>query len=42
MSLDYVLLTGVIGVPLAILILRFVGVIGLLYEISASLWMLPI
>ena len=42
MSLEYVLLVGVIGVPLGIFILRFVDVIALLYEISASLWMLPL
>lgn len=42
MPLDYTLLVAVIGVPLMMLILRFVGVIGLLYEITAATWMLPL
>jgi hypothetical protein len=42
MTIDYILLVGIIGVPLAIFIVRFVDVIALLYEISASVWMLPI
>lgn len=42
MTLDYVLLTAIIGVPIGIILIRMVGVIELLYEISASLWMLPI
>lgn len=42
MTLDYVLTVAVIGVPLAILIMRFGGVIALMYEILASMWMLPI
>lgn len=42
MTLNYVLLLGVIGVPLMLLIFRMIPTLGLLFEISASLWMLPI
>ena len=42
MPLDYTLLTAVIAVPLGILMMRFVGVLSLLFEISDSLWMLPL
>lgn len=42
MTLDYVLLVGMIGVPLGILIMRSINAVAILYNISASLWMLPI
>ncbi|MGR3615306.1 MAG: hypothetical protein ACU0BB_04625 [Paracoccaceae bacterium] len=42
MALDYTLLVAIIGVPLGVLMMRLVGMIALLHEISASLWMLPL
>lgn len=42
MTLDYVLVLGLISVPLAILFLRLAYMIGLVYEISATVWMLPL
>ncbi|GLQ35933.1 hypothetical protein GCM10007939_22170 [Amylibacter marinus] len=42
MTLDYVLLLGAIGVPMAIVITRTIDMVALVYNISASLWMLPI
>ncbi len=42
MTLEYTLLVAAIGIPIAMLMMRMITTIGLLYEISASLWMLPI
>jgi len=42
MSLDNVLLLGFIGVPLAILLMRLAYMIGLVYEVSAMMWLLPL
>jgi len=39
---DNVLLLGLIGVPLALLFLRLAYMVGLVYEISAMVWMLPL
>jgi len=42
MALDYALLLGIIGVPLAIFIMKMVGVLGLMFEIMESIMMLPV
>ena len=42
MALEYTLLVAAIGIPVGILMMRFVGMISLLYEISDSVWMLAL
>jgi membrane-bound ClpP family serine protease len=42
MTLEYTLLLAAIGIPIIMLVMRMITALGLLYEISASLWMLPI
>jgi hypothetical protein len=42
MTLEYVLLTAAVGIPMAMIMMRMITTLGLLYEISASFWMLPI
>ena len=42
MTLDYALVVALIGVPIAIFIMKLVGVLGLMFEILESLMMLPV
>jgi hypothetical protein len=41
-SIENVLLLGAIGLPLAMLLLRLAYMVGLVHEISAMVWMLPL
>jgi len=42
MALEYTLVVAIIGVPLMALLFRLGVAVSLLFEISESLWMLPI
>lgn len=42
MAVDYTLVVAFIGVPIAMLVMKYVGVLALMYEIVMGLWMLPI
>jgi len=42
MALDYALVLGVIGVPLAVFIMKMVPVLDLMFEIVESIMMLPV
>lgn len=42
MTLDYMILLAAVGVPMGMLTVRMVGMIALMFETSAGLWMLPL
>jgi hypothetical protein len=42
MTVENVLLLGLIGLPLSMLLLRLAAMIGLIHEVSAVVWMLPL